>query len=334
MRCSENLDGPAVILLYHRVNEAVSDPWKLAVSPSRFVEHMNIIRRYRRPMRLTDMLGKLLAGEELCGAVAVSFDDGYADVVDNAVETLERLAVPATFFLTTAVIGAGREWWWDELERVLLQASPLPDRLTLEIDGVGESWDIGLGTVRSEADVLRDRAWQAWSPSAPTLRHALYTTLWGRCQRLSTDQRRGVIDQLLAAVSEDSGTRPSHRIITEAEARRIADSELFDIGAHSVTHTALAVLTRHEQDREICTSRQWLREHLGREVSVFAYPYGKPGDYDRGSVALVREAGFLGACTNVPGPVTAETDRHQLPRIFVQNWEGDEFARHLTAPHV
>jgi hypothetical protein len=44
---------------------------------------------------------------------------------------------------------------------------------------------------------------------------------------------------------------------------------------------------------------------------------------------LVREAGFTLACSNQAGRVDRSTDRFALPRLYVRNWNGDEFAAAL-----
>jgi len=47
-------------------------------------------------------------------------------------------------------------------------------------------------------------------------------------------------------------------------------------------------------------------------------------------VNMVRDTGFDRACSNFPGVVSVETTRYQLPRMHVQDWNGDEFARQLS----
>jgi peptidoglycan/xylan/chitin deacetylase (PgdA/CDA1 family) len=53
----------------------------------------------------------------LWGAVAITFDDGYADLLANAKPLLERADVPATAFVVAG--GLGRPFWWDELAALL-----------------------------------------------------------------------------------------------------------------------------------------------------------------------------------------------------------------------
>ena len=53
--------------------------------------------------------------------MALTFDDGYEDNLRIAGPLLQRYGAPATFFLTTAGLIGPAEYWWDTLERILLQ---------------------------------------------------------------------------------------------------------------------------------------------------------------------------------------------------------------------
>ena len=65
-------------------------------------------------------------GDVPSAGVVVTFDDGYADNFHNAKPLLERYEIPATVFVTTGYLQDQREFWWDELERILLQPGTLP----------------------------------------------------------------------------------------------------------------------------------------------------------------------------------------------------------------
>ena len=79
------------ILMYHRVHEATSDPWGLCVSPRHFNEQMEYLRRNFTLLNLGDLSALLAAGRLPERAVAVTFDDGYADNLWNAKPILARI---------------------------------------------------------------------------------------------------------------------------------------------------------------------------------------------------------------------------------------------------
>jgi peptidoglycan/xylan/chitin deacetylase (PgdA/CDA1 family) len=104
---------------------------------------------------------------------------------------------------------------------------------------------------------------------------------------------------------------------------------IVDIGAHGVTHHARRFVAL--QRDEVRRSKVDLEEILGRPVSWFAYPFGSSGTYTEESVGLVRQAGFAAACSGLPGSVELRTDRFQLPRVQVCDWDGDELAQQLSS---
>ena len=112
---------PAEILLYHRVNDFLSDPFMLCVTPQNFAEHLQVIHEVGHPIQLEELARGMHDGNMPRRAVCVTFDDGYADNLYTAKPLLERYDVPATVFMTTGSMGRSRELWWDELERVFLQ---------------------------------------------------------------------------------------------------------------------------------------------------------------------------------------------------------------------
>jgi peptidoglycan/xylan/chitin deacetylase (PgdA/CDA1 family) len=110
--------GAIAILLYHRVARLESDPQQLAVDPERFDAQLTALRATCTPVALVDVPGLLRARRLPKRPVAVTFDDGYRDNLVTAKPLLERHGVPATVFVASGYVGSGREFWWDELERL------------------------------------------------------------------------------------------------------------------------------------------------------------------------------------------------------------------------
>jgi peptidoglycan/xylan/chitin deacetylase (PgdA/CDA1 family) len=110
-----------VVLVYHRVATLDRDPQLLAVTPENFASHLEVLRDNATVMPL-DQLVSHAAGDKIPDrAAAVTFDDGYADVLFEAQPLLARAGVPATVFISTSPLKTRREFWWDELELVALE---------------------------------------------------------------------------------------------------------------------------------------------------------------------------------------------------------------------
>jgi peptidoglycan/xylan/chitin deacetylase (PgdA/CDA1 family) len=321
----------ALILLYHRIAEVSPDPWRLSVTPGHFAEHLEVLGRHARPLRLGQLVESLRAGKCPRRGAVVTFDDGYADNLHNGQALLARFGIPATVFLVSSGIGAGREFWWDELERLLLQPGTLPETFRLTVNGQAYGWDLGEAAYYGADACLRDRLWEAWGEELPTPRHLLYRSLYELLHPLPEGDRQKALDQLVAWAGSGPAARATHRSLSLDETRALVEGELVEAGCHTMTHAVLSALPVAAQRDEIRTSKARLEAILGRPVASFAYPYGRRCDYTPETVALVREAGFSSACSNFAGVVARDTDRLQLPRMKVRDWDGETFSRHLAA---
>jgi peptidoglycan/xylan/chitin deacetylase (PgdA/CDA1 family) len=124
----------ALILGFHRVTDDFRDPYHIAVRPEAFASQLEALRRYATPVRLGDLQEAIAEGRPLHRQVAVTFDDGYLDVLEHAKPLLERFDIPATVFAVSGVLGA--PFWWDVLD-AMLDGVRLPPHISLELDGIG-----------------------------------------------------------------------------------------------------------------------------------------------------------------------------------------------------
>jgi peptidoglycan/xylan/chitin deacetylase (PgdA/CDA1 family) len=103
------------------------------------------------------------------------------------------------------------------------------------------------------------------------------------------------------------------------------------IGAHTHSHPVLSKLAQSEAREQIAQSKHVLESLTDRPVRLFAYPHGKPGkDYTSVHVRQVRELGFIGACSTLPGCAVAASDAFQLPRFTPWNRQSWKFGARLS----
>ena len=302
----------SVILCYHRVARIASDPFHLAVPPELFARHVAVIARHR-PVALTALAAEVAAGGVPPGGVAVTFDDGYVDNLRAAKPLLEAAGVPATVFVTTGATGSPHPYWWDELEALLVRGggSPPPRALELTVDGETRAWPPG-ATVSDRGTAFEVWAWLRPRPPQSIAAAMSQVRAWAGAQ---------------PAVVTDA-----LRTMTVEELRELVDGGTIACGAHTRTHPLLGAHSAAVQRAEIGGSRDDLEAWLGTAVPAFAYPFGRRViEYRGSSVRVVRSLGFACAVTTDPGPVTARSRLHELPRHVVPvDLDGPAFERWLA----
>ncbi len=115
---SFNRTSEVVVLMYHAIDRS---GWKLAVTPEEFEMQMAYLAQRKWAVSLSDVVSYAKGEKKLPRrAVAVTFDDGYRDLLTDVLPILERYQIPATVFVPTdlsASTGPGERvrLSWDEL---------------------------------------------------------------------------------------------------------------------------------------------------------------------------------------------------------------------------
>jgi peptidoglycan/xylan/chitin deacetylase (PgdA/CDA1 family) len=314
------------ILMYHRVAVERTDPWGLCVSPMHFEEHLDALRRHRNVVSMTELHRRLLAGDVAPDTVALTFDDGYVDNLLAAEPLLRQYDVPATVFISSGYTDRGREFWWDELERIVLSPGDLPARMTIPLPGGAHVLDLGSSARYSVAAAARHGEWRAYHADPPTERHAAFLATWEQLVTLHDAEQWSALQSLRDAAGLAPAMRPSCRPMTAGEIGTLARGGVMEIGAHTLTHPALPALSPAEQEREIRDGAAALASILGQPVRGFSYPHGR---FTEDTVRIVRDTGFAYACAGVPSTSSA-LDPFTLGRIGVPDCDGDRLLAMLT----
>ncbi|MGA8890114.1 MAG: polysaccharide deacetylase family protein [Anaeromyxobacteraceae bacterium] len=89
------------------------------------------------------------------------------------------------------------------------------------------------------------------------------------------------------------------------------------IGSHALTHARLSGLPEIALRAELASSRDRLRQGLGSDVTVLAYPYGTPGAVSLRVRDVARESGYQAAFMAVTGAPIQGQDPFAIPRAKV-----------------
>jgi peptidoglycan/xylan/chitin deacetylase (PgdA/CDA1 family) len=287
------------ILMYHRIGRETFDPWGLVVERDRFAAQVEWLSRSRKVLPLTEFARLHQERRLPREAIALTFDDGYASILD-AIRPLEKYKLHATVFIPAELIERGGDFWWDELARRIVD---WPGD-TLQLDGVPLSVPAA-----HDQDHL-------WPPDAAprTPRQKLFKSLWSRLHGM----RPAALAAAMKQLRDQSSTQGAiDRPLTAAEARSVSRATI-SFGSHGLSHPSLPALSHEEKVREISGSIAQCEAVAGTRPEAFAYPFG---DLDEASIRLAARAGYACACATGDAFVSRRSDAFALPRIRVCNWE-------------
>jgi peptidoglycan/xylan/chitin deacetylase (PgdA/CDA1 family) len=307
--------------MYHRIATPDVDPWGLSVSPERFAAHVQALRAHRKILSMDAFVSRLRSSDLPLDAVALTFDDGYSDNLRRAKPILEAAGVPATVFLTTGRIGTGKEFWWDELARMVLpRAEPLSGNMIVDANSL--QIDLPPIDLAMEPRV----SWRAWDRPV-TAREATYQRLWGALQSCAPDRREAAMAQLRCFFGA-THPNPEDLPMSAADVRKLV-SNCISVGAHGCTHQLLTSLLPAARIEEIQRSRLEAEALSDLPVTGFTYPHG---DRDAETIDMVRHAGYRWACSTCEAIVDPlRANPYDLPRLAVGDWRANTLLIRLGA---
>ena len=277
------------ILAYHGVTEGVErgslgNRRRLHVPAPLFEEHLRLLTSRWHPIPLSELRARLAGGQPIPKrAVAITFDDGYRNVLSVAWPLLRRFSVPATLFVLTAA--RPTRLWMDRLE----SAFEFTDVTEFQWDGL---------RVPLNSPVARERA----------------VALIARQLEVLGPEREPKLGELLRRLHEPASPPSDDRdLLTWDEVRTLQRADL-DIGSHADAHEPLASVPLEEVKRRLRESRTRLEAELGPGAYPLAYPYGS---WTGGVRSAADSAGFSCALTTDPGLNRPRADPFLLRRYLV-----------------
>jgi glycosyltransferase involved in cell wall biosynthesis/peptidoglycan/xylan/chitin deacetylase (PgdA/CDA1 family) len=296
--------GPAArlsIMLFHKVPQQADPLVPGDLTLDRFERLLDFATANTNVLPLSEAVSALQRGTLPSRAVVLTFDDGYAEWVENVAPALRRRNLPATFFVTTGQLQGEALWH----ERIAAAVRALPDE--------GVVLPYGFGNY-GKLDTLDSRV-------------HLLDKLQERLKYTSLSERMDAIAQL-----EAQACRPlilPRRFDTAAV--RALHSQGFEIGAHTVDHPILNECSAQQARDEIGGCKDALEAIVKGRVDSFAYPNGRPGtDFGARHVDIVKACGYKAAVTTSSGAASRRSDPFQLPRFSPWGRSDNQITFQLT----
>lgn len=101
--------------------------------------------------------------------------------------------------------------------------------------------------------------------------------------------------------------------LTDAQVRGMINAG-WELDTQGMTHYDLITASPSKLHYEVEGARQQLRQRYGVPVDWFAYP---SGHYNPGVISALKDAGFAGSLTVIPGWASPADDPFRLPRVRV-----------------
>lgn len=276
--------GRLSILVLHRVLPEPDALFPGEMHARRFDELCAWLRDWFTVLPLDRAVELLKAGTLPARALAITFDDGYADNHDVALPILRAHRLPATFFIATDFLDGGRMWNDTVIESV--RRTPLP---TLDFA------DWGPMPVASLAEKV-----------------AAIEAILGRIKYQPVAERLALTE----ALAQHAGVAPPTDLMMPSPQVRALHQAGMQIGAHTQSHPILSVMQKDAARRDIEGGRAILESLIGERVGLFAYPNGRRGeDYNADTKAVLAELGFDAAVTTNWGASRSGDDPFELLRF-------------------
>ncbi|MBB6482972.1 polysaccharide deacetylase family protein [Rhizobium lusitanum] len=209
--------------------------------------------------------------------VALTLDDGNRDNLEFALPIFARHNTPFTVFVAQGLSERTHSLWWETLAELLERQ----DRLTFDF-GSGQEF-VPLGT--------------------PSQKEAAFSRFVAFVHGIDESEAVARIDELAVRNGLEPLDIVRTSIMDREELRDLARHPLASLGAHTVSHRALARLPEAEAAAEMALSADYVAEIIGKRPTTIAYPYGTNDAVSPREGRLAAELGFSVGVTTRPGMI-------------------------------
>jgi len=338
------------VLAYHGISDA---PQPLFTSTRLFEAHLRFFRQWGSVASM-DEVASFLSGQTVPAGpplrFVITFDDGYANVIRNAVPLLRQHCARGIVYINPGWIDRGIIPWWFQLAGPGTVARQFRRKLAQEGFGgyqnldeaEGDLWPMQL--ISAILDRVPQEQFEEWWSDRSSRGNEAHSsrTLNPLSPRETSGERageRGTVapTHIVPNVSANSFESPAPVAGSDSEAKLAGWTQLasardvLDVGSHTYSHSILGLCRDHEFIRDqVMRSKAVIEQRLGGVCMHFAYPRGQETDHSQATQKLLAAARHRTAVTTRTGLVDAKTKCLEIPRFYIGETPVAELAAQLA----
>jgi peptidoglycan/xylan/chitin deacetylase (PgdA/CDA1 family) len=247
---------PVLVMMYHRISNVTSKESRfLTVNIENFEQQLILYKESYQILRVDDDWSSLKKP-----GLVLTFDDGYADNIINALPLLEKYQMPATIFVSTLNINTDKEFWWD--------------RMDYDYEHVNSEFFLPDSIKKVQKEIYS------------------YKSLSNSLSKLSTEEKENWFVEFERINEINFQPRPDYRSLTSKELLTLSQHPLIDIGIHTENHYLLGTLDYESQKKELVYSIAKIKNATNRYINYLAFPHGS---FNENTLLILDELNIDGA---------------------------------------
>lgn len=225
-----------------------------------------------------------------------TLDDGYRNNFEYALPVFKKHNIPFTVFACSGFVTRQHSIWWETITELAIKINHL-------------KFDLGNGPRSIEAGNLAEK-------------YNLFCWLAHDIMMLDQDEVIGRLDEL----ARENGVQPiditDQLIMNDDELKQLSSEPLAQIGAHTVSHPNLALLTDKQVTFELDQSRCDIETMTSVRPTNVAFPYGKLENANQREYQAAKALGFELAVSTEPDVLqaSAKDNLHSIQRISLNGY--------------
>jgi peptidoglycan/xylan/chitin deacetylase (PgdA/CDA1 family) len=294
------------ILLYHGVTDWVKDERDGTflnyngkhIDVDEFEKQMKWLSQNKRIVKLRDWIQYRPKDN-----VAITFDDSYRNVYENAIPILRKYNIPATFFISTGFVDDSKQrvfptnrLYWTDMVDYSINYSNVKETY---FEVYGRRFDLRTDEGKQEfAEVVKGYL--------------------KNCSPQKKDEFLKEFEKEFIAIGFDAEYHyPDIQNLTWEQIKEIDEDPLFEIGGHTHNHEIMSYLSDAELASELGSCLDMLSDKLGRKIDLFSYPEGQEYHYNKKVISYLKDLEIVICPSAIPGENEGHLDNFNLKRIMV-----------------